>query len=144
MRLRRSLSRSTLHARMTAAASWSSSSASSRCSSVAYSWWRSLASANARWRDCSRLRENVGMSCSALVITFHIGRRSRVSTPARSGRPDLPSFFLAQIGQARLTSGGNGRSRSKPEVLGLQHDVRLPPNCSSRTGPLPALSFVNA
>src|SRR5262245_49208890 len=47
---------------MTAAASWSSISASSRCSSVAYSWWRSLASARARWSDCSRLRENVGIS----------------------------------------------------------------------------------
>src|SRR6185437_14354288 len=61
VRLRRSLSRSTLHARMTAEASWSSISASSRCSSVAYSWCRSLAKANARWRDCSRLRENVGI-----------------------------------------------------------------------------------
>src|SRR6185437_3567782 len=60
-RLRRSLSRSTLQARITAAASWSSISASSRCSSVAYSWWRSLASASARWSDCSRLRENVGI-----------------------------------------------------------------------------------
>ena len=36
-KLRRSLSRSTLHARMTAAASWSSISASRRCSRVAYS-----------------------------------------------------------------------------------------------------------
>src|SRR5580704_12071072 len=46
---------------MTAAASWSSINASSRCSSVAYSWCRSLASAKARWRDCSRLREKVGI-----------------------------------------------------------------------------------
>src|SRR5579862_6775308 len=46
---------------MTAAASWSSIRASRRCSSVAYSWWRSLASARARWRDCSRLREKVGI-----------------------------------------------------------------------------------
>src|SRR6516162_2067983 len=60
-RLRRSFSRSTLQARITAAASWSSIKASSRCSRVAYSWCRSLASARARWRDCSRLREKVGI-----------------------------------------------------------------------------------
>src|SRR5215813_14714337 len=64
VRLRRSLSRSTLQARMTAAASWSSISASNRCSSVAYSWCRSLASASARCSDCSRLRENVGITAS--------------------------------------------------------------------------------
>src|SRR5580704_16284314 len=55
---------------MTAAASWSSISASRRCSSVAYSWCRSLASAKARWRDCSRLREKVGImgfSCVVLI-----------------------------------------------------------------------------
>src|SRR6478672_4589359 len=61
VRLRRSLSRSTLQARITAEASESSISASSRCSSVAYSWCRSLASASARCSDCSRLRENVGI-----------------------------------------------------------------------------------
>src|SRR6478736_3157121 len=61
VRLRRSLSRSTLQARITAEASESSISARSRCSSVAYSWCRSLASASARCSDCSRLRENVGI-----------------------------------------------------------------------------------
>src|SRR5258708_164057 len=59
---------STLQARITAAASWSSTSASRRCSSVAYSWCRSLASAKARWSDCSRLREKVGMYGSRLVF----------------------------------------------------------------------------
>ena len=49
-----------LHAFMTAAASESSSNASSKCSSVAYSWCRSLASDSARCKACSRLRENVG------------------------------------------------------------------------------------
>src|SRR5580698_1795220 len=44
-------------------------SARSKCSSVAYSWWRSLASARARCNDCSRLRENVGISIfSSLVL----------------------------------------------------------------------------
>ena len=37
-----------------------STSASSRCSSVAYSCRRSPASARARWRACSRLREKLG------------------------------------------------------------------------------------
>src|SRR5215470_582324 len=64
---------STLQARITAAASWSSTSASNRCSSVAYSWCRSLASARARWSDCSRLRENVGISVS---LHFKLGRFS--------------------------------------------------------------------
>src|SRR6185503_9908909 len=67
-RLRRSTSRSTLQARMTAAASLSSISARSRCSSVAYSWWRSLAKARAWWRAFSRLRENDGTKTSLL---FH-------------------------------------------------------------------------
>src|SRR5215207_77817 len=68
-RLRRSTSRSTLQARMTAAASWSSMSASRRCSSVAYSWRRWFAAARARWRDCSRLREKDGTISSSLL--FH-------------------------------------------------------------------------
>src|SRR5216684_2141980 len=58
---------STLQARITAAASWSSINASSRCSSVAYSWCLSLASASARWSDCSRLRENVGIMASSFL-----------------------------------------------------------------------------
>src|SRR5215470_10249727 len=60
VRSRRSRSMSTLQARMTAMASWSSASASSRCSSVAYSWRRSLAWASARCSDCSRLGDNIG------------------------------------------------------------------------------------
>src|ERR1700676_2675809 len=55
---------------MTAAASWSSISASKRCSSVAYSWCRSLASAKARWRDCSRLREKVGIIGFSCVLVI--------------------------------------------------------------------------
>src|SRR5215469_2015484 len=55
---RRSFSRSTLQARSTATASWSSVSARSRCSSVAYSCRRSLAWARARCSDFSRLRDN--------------------------------------------------------------------------------------
>src|SRR5713101_5839610 len=41
--------------------------ASSRCSSVAYSWCLSLASASARWSDCSRLREKVGIMASSFL-----------------------------------------------------------------------------
>src|SRR5262245_45156149 len=67
-RLRRSTSRSTLQARITAAASLSSISARRRCSSVAYSWCRSLAKASAWWRAFSRLRENDGTATSLL---FH-------------------------------------------------------------------------
>src|SRR6266568_7232322 len=55
---------------MTAAASWSSISASRRCSSVAYSWCLSLASASARWSDCSRLREKVGIMASSSAPSF--------------------------------------------------------------------------
>lgn len=55
-----SRSRSTPHARSTATASWSSVSARSRCSSVAYSWLRSLALARARCRVCSSWRDSMG------------------------------------------------------------------------------------
>src|SRR5258708_10611687 len=68
---------STLQARITAAASWSSTSASNRCSSVAYSWCRSLASARARWSDCSRLRENVGIRFSSLLVASAVARSPR-------------------------------------------------------------------
>src|SRR5918911_5498220 len=71
-RLRRSTSRSTLQARMTAAASWSSTRARRRCSRVAYSWRRSPARARARWRACSRLREKLGKATSGLeLLLFH-------------------------------------------------------------------------
>src|SRR6476660_9684011 len=56
---------------MTAAASWSSMRASRRCSSVAYSWRRALASASARCRACSRLREKEGNCGSDRLFLFH-------------------------------------------------------------------------
>src|SRR5476649_2548793 len=43
----------------TGVASSSSVIASNRCSSVAYSWRRSPANANARWRDFSRFLDNM-------------------------------------------------------------------------------------
>src|SRR5215831_4404063 len=58
-RSRRRRSRSRLQARNTATASWSSVRASSRCSSVAYSWRRSLATARARCRVCSNLGDSI-------------------------------------------------------------------------------------
>src|SRR5918997_2873080 len=70
-RLRRRRSRSTLQARITAAASWSSTSASSRCSRVAYSCRRSPASASARCKACSRLREKLGKMGLWSLFLFH-------------------------------------------------------------------------
>src|SRR5215831_21042547 len=58
-RSRRSRSRSRLQARKTATASWSSVRASSRCSSVAYSCRRSLATASARCRVCSNRGDSI-------------------------------------------------------------------------------------
>src|SRR5262249_53518871 len=81
---------STLQARITAAASWSSTSASSRCSSVAYSWCRSLASARARWSDCSRLRENVGIRFSSLLVASAVARSPRYPSSKNSLLPTLP------------------------------------------------------
>src|SRR5262249_40460069 len=84
---------------MTAAASWSSISASSRCSSVAYSWRRSLASASARGSDCSRVGENVGISVSWLPggpRALSSGRGAR-----RGGRP-LWSLLLHHALQRML------------------------------------------
>src|SRR3546814_6953993 len=50
---------SKLQARSTAKASGSSINARSRCSSVAYSWRRSLAPARARWSVCSKLADSI-------------------------------------------------------------------------------------
>src|SRR5471030_3132221 len=55
----RSRSMSTPQALRTGVASSSSVMARSRCSRVAYSWRRSPASANARWRDFSRFLDNM-------------------------------------------------------------------------------------
>ena len=64
----RKVSRSTVQARITAAASRSSRRASNRCSSVAYSWLRSLAASRARCRALSKLFENDG---KAYLLFLH-------------------------------------------------------------------------
>src|SRR5579863_2943538 len=69
VRFLRKTSRSTPQARITEAASLSSISESSRCSSVAYSCRRSLATASARWRVFSSARENDGIA--RLSLLFH-------------------------------------------------------------------------
>src|SRR5579864_6667254 len=75
---RRSASRSTLQAFITCAASESSSRARRRCSSVAYSWCRSLASLMARWSTCSRLRDRDGIYA---LLLFHCALQRMLMPP---------------------------------------------------------------
>src|SRR6266568_6811588 len=102
---------------MTAAASWSSISASRRCSSVAYSWCRSLARASARWSDCSRLREKVGIRASsfrdARLLLFHDALQRMLMLAGKIH--DLRHFGLGDL-------VGVDAAFADPVVVNVQHD----------------------
>src|ERR1700755_2603370 len=104
---------STSQAFITAEASWSSSRANSRCSSVAYSCFRWLANATARWSDSSRLRENDG-KCG-LSILFHSALKRVLMTASR----------IDYLGDLRL-GDFIGKYATDPDAMlvDMQHDHR--------------------
>src|ERR1700753_3674091 len=102
---------STSQAFITPAASGSSISASSRCSSVAYSCLRSLANPTARCSVSSRLRENEGKG--DLSILFHGALKRVLMTP---GRID----HLSHLGLRHFV--GEYAAHPHTVLVDMQHD----------------------
>src|SRR5690606_22705884 len=90
-------------------ASWSSLSASNRCSSVAYSCRRSLAYASARCSVCSRLGDSMGR-----LLLFKRALQ-RVLVPPRE---------LGDLGHLRLRHlVGEDATDPDPSSVDMQHDA---------------------
>src|SRR3954467_8963925 len=98
---------------MTAAASWSSASESSRCSRVAYSCLRWLAYATARCRVSSRLREKDGKE--GLSILFHSALQRVLMTTRRV-------HHLGDLGFGHLV--GENAANTHAMLVNMQHDSR--------------------
>src|ERR1700722_7305424 len=113
VRCLRKMSRSTLQARSTDAASLSSIRESRRCSSVAYSWRRSLAIASARWSVFSSAREKDGIA--RLSLLFHDALQGMLVLAGVVH--DLSDFGLGDLvsEHAALTYA---------VVMHMQHDLR--------------------
>src|SRR5579875_1269651 len=113
---RRSRSRSTPQARRTATASRSSVNASSRCSSVAYSWRRSLACARARCSDFSRLRDS--------TPAYPSWRNPNPFPTCTATDAVLPGEVhdLGHLGFGNLVS--IDAAHTNPAAMHVQHDAR--------------------
>src|SRR5580698_9290072 len=113
VRFLRKISRSTLQARNTAEASLSSIRDSSKCSKVAYSCRRSLATASARCRVFSSARENDGIARLSLLFHDALQRMLVLAGVVH----DLGHFGLGDLVSEHATL-------AHAVVVDVQHDLR--------------------